>query len=177
MMIERKQTLVVSFNEQDIPRLEPYLLHGRIYEDLRLKEEQLQMIQLNGVTRSLYRRPPEAADCLDRPPWNVVKRCWIASAMAPEADLFGGGVSPRTDRGTLGEFAEAGMNTPILCMFMVCAMEVPCLPSLNMNDAFRTEGHHIEEYLLSMGLDEKLGIAKERGNERGANRPYFGCSI
>ncbi|KAJ4452266.1 hypothetical protein ANN_03784 [Periplaneta americana] len=38
-------------------------------------------------------------------------------------------------------------NTPILCMFMVCAMEVPCVPSLNMNDAFRTEGYHIEEYL------------------------------
>ncbi|KAJ4428043.1 hypothetical protein ANN_24057 [Periplaneta americana] len=50
-------------------------------------------------------------------------------------------------------------NTPILCMFMVCAMEVPCVPSLNMNDAFRTEGFHIEEHLLSMGLDERLGIA------------------
>ncbi|KAJ4429832.1 hypothetical protein ANN_22036 [Periplaneta americana] len=68
-------------------------------------------------------------------------------------------------------------NTPILCMFMVCAMEVPCMPSVNMNDAFRTEGYHIEEYLLSMGLDERLGIAKERGNERSANRPYFGCGI
>ncbi|KAJ4445617.1 hypothetical protein ANN_12299 [Periplaneta americana] len=43
---------------------------------------------------------------------------------------------------------------------------VPCVPSLNMNDAFRTEGYHIEEYLLSMGLDERLGIAKERGNEK-----------
>ncbi|KAJ4438737.1 hypothetical protein ANN_14688 [Periplaneta americana] len=26
-----------------------------------------------------------------------------------------------------------------------------------MNDAFRTEGYHMEEYLLSMGLDERLG--------------------
>ncbi|KAJ4441285.1 hypothetical protein ANN_11139 [Periplaneta americana] len=26
-----------------------------------------------------------------------------------------------------------------------------------------------------MGLDERLGIAKEGGNERGANRPCFGC--
>ncbi|KAJ4439900.1 hypothetical protein ANN_08029 [Periplaneta americana] len=48
---------------------------------------------------SLYRRPPEAADSLDRPPWNVVQRSWMASAMAPEADLLGGGVSPRTDGG------------------------------------------------------------------------------
>ncbi|KAJ4439991.1 hypothetical protein ANN_08122 [Periplaneta americana] len=38
--------------------------------------------------RSLYRRPPEAADSLDRPPWNVVKRRWMASAMAPQADLL-----------------------------------------------------------------------------------------
>ncbi|KAJ4441530.1 hypothetical protein ANN_11386 [Periplaneta americana] len=59
---------------------------------------------------SLYRRPPEAADSLDRPPWNVVKRRWMASAMAPEADLLGVEVSPRTDRGALGEFAEAGMR-------------------------------------------------------------------
>ncbi|KAJ4432456.1 hypothetical protein ANN_21075 [Periplaneta americana] len=59
--------------------------------------------------RSLYRRPPEAADSLDRPPWNVVQRCWMASAMAPEADLLGEGVSPQTDRGALGEVAEAGM--------------------------------------------------------------------
>ncbi|KAJ4445897.1 hypothetical protein ANN_12583 [Periplaneta americana] len=51
---------------------------------------------------------------------------------------------------------------------VVCAMEVPCMPSLIMNDAFRTEGYHIEEYLLSMGLDERLGIAKKRRNEREA---------
>ncbi|KAJ4438944.1 hypothetical protein ANN_14898 [Periplaneta americana] len=68
-------------------------------------------------------------------------------------------------------------NTPILCMIMVFAMEVPCMPSLNMNDAFRTEGYHIEEYLLSMGLGERLDIAKKRGNERSAYRPYFGCGI
>ncbi|KAJ4441496.1 hypothetical protein ANN_11352 [Periplaneta americana] len=58
---------------------------------------------------SVYRRPPVTTDSLDRPPWNVVKRRWMASAMAPEADLLGGGVSPRTDRGALGEVAEAGM--------------------------------------------------------------------
>ncbi|KAJ4437902.1 hypothetical protein ANN_13841 [Periplaneta americana] len=58
--------------------------------------------------RSLY-LPSKAADSLDRPPWNVVQRCWMASAMAPEADLVWGGVSPRTDRGVLGEFAEAGI--------------------------------------------------------------------
>ncbi|KAJ4437937.1 hypothetical protein ANN_13876 [Periplaneta americana] len=56
-------------------------------------------------------------------------------------------------------------------------MEVPCVPSLNMNDAFRTEGYHIEKYLLSMGLDERLGIAKEGENERGANPPYFACGM
>ncbi|KAJ4432578.1 hypothetical protein ANN_21201 [Periplaneta americana] len=39
--------------------------------------------------RSLYRRLPKAADSLDRPPWNVVQRCWMASAMAPETDLLG----------------------------------------------------------------------------------------
>ncbi|XP_069691895.1 uncharacterized protein [Periplaneta americana] len=60
-------------------------------------------------TESLYRRPPKAANSLDRPPWNVVQRCWMASAMALEADLLGGGVSPRTYRRGLGEVAEAGM--------------------------------------------------------------------
>ncbi|KAJ4446284.1 hypothetical protein ANN_12979 [Periplaneta americana] len=56
-------------------------------------------------------------------------------------------------------------------------MEVPCVSSLNMNNAFRTEGYHIEEYLLSMGLDKRLGIAKEGGSERDPNRSYFGCGI
>ncbi|KAJ4428750.1 hypothetical protein ANN_25743 [Periplaneta americana] len=32
-------------------------------------------------------------------------------------------------------------------------------------------------HLLFMGLDERLGIAKEGENERGTNRPYFGCGI
>ncbi|KAJ4439986.1 hypothetical protein ANN_08117 [Periplaneta americana] len=57
---------------------------------------------------SLYRRPPEAADSLDRPPWNVVQRWWMASAMAPEADLLGGGFR-LVPTGGLGEFAESGM--------------------------------------------------------------------
>ncbi|KAJ4433690.1 hypothetical protein ANN_16001 [Periplaneta americana] len=65
-------------------------------ETLRMLEEETQL--------------PEAADSLDQPPWNVVQRCWMASAMAPEADLVGGGVSPRTNREALGEFAEAGMR-------------------------------------------------------------------
>lgn len=54
MMVERKQMLVIFFTEQDIPRPEPYLLHEWIYEDLQLKEDQLEMIQLNGVTRQVY---------------------------------------------------------------------------------------------------------------------------
>ncbi|KAJ4449574.1 hypothetical protein ANN_00976 [Periplaneta americana] len=64
---------------------------------------------LKAICKSFYRRPPEAADSLVRPPWNVVQQCWMASAMAPEADLQGGAVSPRTDMGALGEFADAGM--------------------------------------------------------------------
>ncbi|KAJ4439994.1 hypothetical protein ANN_08125 [Periplaneta americana] len=63
------------------------------------------------------------------------------------------------------------LNTPILCIFMVCAMEVPCVPSLNLNDAFRTEEYHIEEYLLSMELDERLGIAKSSHRRVYANNP------
>ncbi|KAJ4434975.1 hypothetical protein ANN_23547 [Periplaneta americana] len=59
-----------------------------------------------GAAISLYRRPPEAADSLDRPPWNVAKRRRMASAMAPEADLLGGGVSPRTDRGAWGKLPK-----------------------------------------------------------------------
>ncbi|KAJ4438142.1 hypothetical protein ANN_14081 [Periplaneta americana] len=54
MMIERKQTLVITFTEHDIPRPEPYLLHEWIYEDLRLMEEQLEMIELNGVARQIF---------------------------------------------------------------------------------------------------------------------------
>ncbi|KAJ4451230.1 hypothetical protein ANN_02690 [Periplaneta americana] len=57
---------------------------------------------VRDLVPSLYRGPPEAADSLDRPPWNVVQRCWMVRAMAPQADLLRGGVSPRTDRGGLG---------------------------------------------------------------------------
>ncbi|KAJ4429345.1 hypothetical protein ANN_26350 [Periplaneta americana] len=77
------------------------------------------------------------------------------------------GSSPQQRMGPM--LSPVQTNTPILCMFMVSAM------SLNMNDAFRTEGFRIEEYLLSMGLDERLAIAKEGGNETDANQPYFGC--
>ncbi|KAJ4436884.1 hypothetical protein ANN_17016 [Periplaneta americana] len=42
--------------------------------------------------------------------WNVATRRGMASAMAPEEDLLGGGVSPRTDRGALGEVAEGLMH-------------------------------------------------------------------
>ncbi|KAJ4443977.1 hypothetical protein ANN_05766 [Periplaneta americana] len=52
---------------------------------------------------------PEAADTLDRPPLNIVERRWMASAMAPEADLLGEGVSPRTDRVAFEKFADAGI--------------------------------------------------------------------
>ncbi|KAJ4443262.1 hypothetical protein ANN_04930 [Periplaneta americana] len=38
-------------------------------------------------------------------------------------------------------------------------MEVPCVPLLNMNDAFRTEGYQIEEYLLSKELNESLATS------------------
>ncbi|KAJ4437754.1 hypothetical protein ANN_13692 [Periplaneta americana] len=48
------------------------------------------------------------------------------------------------------------LNTSLLCICKVCAMEVPWVSLLNMNDAFRTESYHIEEYLLSMVLDERL---------------------
>ncbi|KAJ4427595.1 hypothetical protein ANN_25243 [Periplaneta americana] len=62
-------------------------------------------------------------------------------------------------------------NTPILCMFMICAMDVPCMPSLDMNDAFRTEGYQIEEYLLSVGLDERLGTPKSHGCGKSLKKP------
>ncbi|KAJ4451779.1 hypothetical protein ANN_03251 [Periplaneta americana] len=52
-------------------------------------------------------------------------------------------------------------------------LSLPCMLSLNMNDAFRTEGYR----RVCMGLNERLGITKKGGNERGANRPYFGCCI
>ncbi|KAJ4426436.1 hypothetical protein ANN_27250 [Periplaneta americana] len=68
-----------------------------------------------------------------------------------------------SDNKTKLQRAHNFCNTPILCMFMVCAMEVPYVPSLNMNDAFRTEGYLIEEYLLSMGLDERLGDSSNDG--------------
>ncbi|KAJ4451612.1 hypothetical protein ANN_03081 [Periplaneta americana] len=60
-----------------------------------------------------------AADSLDRPPWNVVQRCWMASAMTPEADLLWGRVSPRTDRGALGEFTEEGI---VLIVYGFCRL-------------------------------------------------------
>ncbi|KAJ4439816.1 hypothetical protein ANN_07944 [Periplaneta americana] len=85
-------------------------------------------------------------------------RDWIN--LAQDWDQKGGNAH---DQRTSDWFTREGLveNTPIFCMFMVCAMEVPCVPSLNINDAFRTEGYHIEEYLLCMGLDERLGILKD----------------
>ncbi|KAJ4426998.1 hypothetical protein ANN_26797 [Periplaneta americana] len=58
-----------------------------------------------GVGGKLITLPAasEAPDSLDRPPLNVVPRCWMASAM----DLLGGGVSLRTDRGVFGVVAQA----------------------------------------------------------------------
>ncbi|KAJ4428782.1 hypothetical protein ANN_25775 [Periplaneta americana] len=77
--------------------------YGRSTNPQNLVKQHLGLVE---NLKSLYRRPPEAADSLDRPPWIVVKRRWMASAMATEADVLGGGVSPRTDRGALGEIAK-----------------------------------------------------------------------
>ncbi|KAJ4429186.1 hypothetical protein ANN_26189 [Periplaneta americana] len=51
-------------------------------------------------------RPPGTTGSLDRPPWNVAKRRSMASQRAPEADLLGGGVSSRTDRGPWGKLPK-----------------------------------------------------------------------
>ncbi|KAJ4447800.1 hypothetical protein ANN_09808 [Periplaneta americana] len=51
---------------------------------------------------SFYRRPPMTTGSLDRPPWNVAKRHWMASAMAPETDLFGGRSFASDRQGSLG---------------------------------------------------------------------------
>ncbi|KAJ4452140.1 hypothetical protein ANN_03658 [Periplaneta americana] len=113
------------------------------------------------IEEEQYDAPLTRIIALNKPEWlHVLVGCIAAAAVGFTLPLFA------------ILFGEVYGNTPILCMFMVCAMEVPCVPSLNMNDAFRTEGYHIEEYLLSVGLDERLGIAKERGN-----RPYFECGI
>ncbi|KAJ4446047.1 hypothetical protein ANN_12733 [Periplaneta americana] len=59
--------------------------------------------------KSHYRRPPEAADSLDRPPWNVVQRCWMASAMSTRGGPTRGRGFISERQGALGEFAEAGL--------------------------------------------------------------------
>ncbi|XP_069669419.1 uncharacterized protein [Periplaneta americana] len=50
--------------------------------------------------------PPEAADSLDRPPWMAMLDCFCNGTRGGPTR---GGVSPRTDRGALGEIVEAGM--------------------------------------------------------------------
>ncbi|KAJ4441567.1 hypothetical protein ANN_11423 [Periplaneta americana] len=99
------------------------------------------------------RSPPEAADSLDRPPWNVVQRCWMASAMAPEADLLGGGVSPRADRGALGEFSEAGMREKEVSREnplrrLLCPPQIPSQPGRGSNSNLlhrRPERYHLSQ--------------------------------
>ncbi|KAJ4427513.1 hypothetical protein ANN_25161 [Periplaneta americana] len=63
--------------------------------------------------RSLYRRPPEAADSLDWPLWNLVKQHWMASVMASEADLLGEEfrLGPKGGLGRICRSRNADSNT------------------------------------------------------------------
>ncbi|KAJ4448335.1 hypothetical protein ANN_10350 [Periplaneta americana] len=59
--------------------------------------------------KSLYRRFPEATGYLDRPPWNVVKRRWMASTTSTRGGPTRGRSFALDRQGALGEVAEAGM--------------------------------------------------------------------
>lgn len=54
MIYERKNTLVITFVEQDVPKPSPYEIHEWIYEVFKFAEEELEMIQVNNYTRQVY---------------------------------------------------------------------------------------------------------------------------
>lgn len=54
MIAERKNTIVVTFVERDVPKPTPYELHEWIYDVFRFEEDELEMIQLNNYTRQVY---------------------------------------------------------------------------------------------------------------------------
>ena len=54
MNTERKNTLVISFVERNVIRPSPYEIHEWIAENLHLDEQEVEMIQLNGLTRQVF---------------------------------------------------------------------------------------------------------------------------
>ena len=54
MNTERKNTLVISFTERNVIRPTPYEIHEWISEILHLDEHEVEMIQLNGLTRQVF---------------------------------------------------------------------------------------------------------------------------
>ncbi|KAJ4438660.1 hypothetical protein ANN_14607 [Periplaneta americana] len=59
----------------------PSIDYSRICNRKRISEKSRRLKIQYSRRRSLYKRPPEATGSLDRPPWNVTTRRWMASAM------------------------------------------------------------------------------------------------
>lgn len=54
MIVERKNTLVISFVDRDVPKPTPFELHEWIYEVFHFEEHELEAIQVNNFTRQVY---------------------------------------------------------------------------------------------------------------------------
>lgn len=54
MVIERQNTIVITFVERDAPRPSAYDIHEWIHDTLRLPYEEIAALQLNGITRQIY---------------------------------------------------------------------------------------------------------------------------
>ncbi|KAJ4431162.1 hypothetical protein ANN_19757 [Periplaneta americana] len=66
-------------------------------------------VRWNAVVKEAKtQRPPEAAGSLDRPPWNIAKRRWMASATSTRGGPTRGRSFASDRQGGLGEVAEAG---------------------------------------------------------------------
>lgn len=54
MVIERQNTIVITFIERDTPRPNAYDIHEWIHNTLKILPEDIAALQLNGITRQVY---------------------------------------------------------------------------------------------------------------------------
>lgn len=54
MVIERQNTIVITFIERDTPRPNTYDIHDWIHNTFKILPEDIAALQLNGITRQVY---------------------------------------------------------------------------------------------------------------------------
>ncbi|KAJ4446706.1 hypothetical protein ANN_13403 [Periplaneta americana] len=103
------------------------------------------------ASKSLYRRPPGTTGSLDRSPWNVARRRWMAPATSTRGGPTRGEEFHLGPTGGLGEVAEAGMIATIYTLYQMSLEQTITRVSMHLMLSLRSHwlaSHYLAESVV-----------------------------